>query len=167
MFICFRRKTAFTLIEIMVVIAIIGIIAGISIPSYLNSKAEANLTACEQNLKSIAVAYHTYMVRHNVYDNGRTMRVADLVDLGYLGSLPTCPTTGTFTYNSMTYDGYAKGNLIIWCTSGGHQLAGVGTKYKYTGGQNTGSIGIFGPGIDIYTGQIIYKHPTLAPEPDE
>ena len=48
----------------MIVVAIIGIIAGIAIPSYMKSRAEARLAACKQNLKTIATAIETCKIRH-------------------------------------------------------------------------------------------------------
>ena len=92
-------KLAFTLIEIMVVIAIIGIIAGIAIPSYMKSKEEAKLTACIENIRTIQLAVETFQIRHHVKELG----LPNVVDIdedcilyteGYLKSIPRCPSSG-------------------------------------------------------------------------
>jgi type II secretion system protein G len=49
-------ERGFTLIELMVVVAIIAILAGILIPNFVNARAQAQTSACESNLRSIATA---------------------------------------------------------------------------------------------------------------
>lgn len=55
----------FTLIELMIVIAIIAILAAILIPNFLHARAESQTAACEGNEKSIATAMEEYAVDHN------------------------------------------------------------------------------------------------------
>ena len=49
-------ERGFTLIELMIVVAIIAILAGILIPNFVNARAQAQTSACESNLRSIATA---------------------------------------------------------------------------------------------------------------
>jgi prepilin-type N-terminal cleavage/methylation domain-containing protein len=58
-------RRAFTLIELMIVIAIIAILAAILIPNFLHARAESVTSACEGNEKQIATAEEEYAV-----DNG-------------------------------------------------------------------------------------------------
>lgn len=53
-------KNAFTLIELMIVVAIMGIIAGISIPSLLRSRMSANEASASGGLRTIAAAQTDY-----------------------------------------------------------------------------------------------------------
>ena len=49
-------ERGFTLIELMIVVAIIAILAGILIPNFVNARAQAQTSACESNLRAIATA---------------------------------------------------------------------------------------------------------------
>src|ERR1700758_1846354 len=55
----------FTLIELLVVILIIGILAAIAIPSFLNQKGKANDAAAKSQVKTLQTAIETYATDHN------------------------------------------------------------------------------------------------------
>ncbi len=55
-----RRKKAFTLVEIMVVIAIIAALAAFAIPNLLRSKVNANESNAQATLKTISTAIESY-----------------------------------------------------------------------------------------------------------
>jgi len=61
------NKKAFTLVEIMIVVAIIALLAGIAIPNLLRAKVEGNETAARATLKSISTAMETYYATNNQY----------------------------------------------------------------------------------------------------
>src|SRR6202035_1419085 len=55
-----EAERGFTLIELMIVVAIIAILAGILIPNFVNARSQAQTAACESNLRSIATALELY-----------------------------------------------------------------------------------------------------------
>ena len=60
------RRNAFTLIELMVVVVIIGLLAAIALPKFANTKGKANATALRTDLRNLATAQESYF-----YSNGR------------------------------------------------------------------------------------------------
>jgi prepilin-type N-terminal cleavage/methylation domain-containing protein len=59
------RRNAFTLIELLIVVVIIGILAAIAIPKFTNTKGKARLAAIKTDLKNLATAQEAYL-----FDNG-------------------------------------------------------------------------------------------------
>lgn len=62
-----RNKQGFTLIELMIVVAIIAIIAAIAIPNLMRSKLQSNESAAIGNLRTICGAEVAYHAANNAY----------------------------------------------------------------------------------------------------
>ncbi len=83
-----RKKFAFTLIELLIVVAIIGILAAIAVPNFLNAQMKARLAQVESNMKALSTSMMTYQVdwgslplhdpahNQNILGNGLTTPVA-------------------------------------------------------------------------------------------
>jgi general secretion pathway protein G len=62
-----RKKDGFTLIELLIVVAIIGIIAGIAIPNFLGARTKARVTRAFADMRAIADALEMYYVDNTTY----------------------------------------------------------------------------------------------------
>ena len=60
-------KKGFTLIELMIVVAIIGILAAIAIPNFMNYQCKAKQSEAKSSLGSIRVAQEAYFAEHDSY----------------------------------------------------------------------------------------------------
>lgn len=92
------KKSGFTLVEIMIVVAIIGLLAAIAIPNFVKARQAAQQKSCMNNLRQIDGAKDQWAI-----DEGKTS--ADTPDQGdllpYLKSWPVCPAKGTYTINAV------------------------------------------------------------------
>ena len=88
-----RRRRAgeagFTLIELMIVMAIIGVLAAIAIPSYINTVRRAKEAALREDLHTMRDAISSYTVDKEKAPSG----LDDLVQAGYLKTVPKDPMT--------------------------------------------------------------------------
>ncbi len=57
-----RTISAFTLIELLIVVAIIGILAAIAIPNFLNAQARAKVSRTKADLNSLGIAMEEYQI---------------------------------------------------------------------------------------------------------
>ncbi|GAB4313905.1 MAG: hypothetical protein Kow0059_05330 [Candidatus Sumerlaeia bacterium] len=96
-----RRSTAFTLIELLIVVAIIAILAAIAVPNFLEAQTRSKVSRCAADMRSIRVALESYAVDHNIYpetDIGTTNITQAGVGLfrcttpiAYISSVPRSP----------------------------------------------------------------------------
>jgi prepilin-type N-terminal cleavage/methylation domain-containing protein len=87
-----RLQKGFTLIELMIVIAIIAILAAILIPNFLHARAESQTAACEGNEKQIATALEEYAVDNaGTYPPVGTVTQPGFMPLVYMANNPTDP----------------------------------------------------------------------------
>jgi prepilin-type N-terminal cleavage/methylation domain-containing protein len=112
-----KSKKGFTLVEIMIVVAIIGILAAIAIPNFIKSRKMSRAKACVANLKQIDGAVQQWALE---YKKGGTNTVSSplVTDIGpYMkAAWSTCPAndaayTGGFQVaSSPTCPNYLSSN---------------------------------------------------------
>ena len=97
-----NRKAGFTLVEIMIVVAIIGLLAAIAIPNFVRARGTAQKNACINNLRQIDGAKEQWALE-NKKAGGTALSAGDETAMyGYVkGGQPTCPAGFTYTANAV------------------------------------------------------------------
>ena len=101
-------KYAFTLIELMIVVVILGILAAIAIPKFSDVKADSEKSACRSNMRNLATGINLYFSEQNVYPSG----VTQLDCIMENASSMRCPS---FTVSGSTNpDSWVPGNYWVY-----------------------------------------------------
>ena len=91
----------FTLVEIMIVVAIIGLLAAIAIPNFVRARATSQANACINNMRQIDAAVNEWALEQGKKTgDGPASLTSDLtpyIKLNSAGAIPQCPAAGTYT----------------------------------------------------------------------
>lgn len=91
-----RSRKGFTLVEIMIVVAIIGLLAAIAVPNFVQARTTSRTNACINNLRLIEAAKEQWALANNAADTAATTN-ANVTPYLKGGVMPTCPGGGTYT----------------------------------------------------------------------
>ena len=100
----FNRPAGFTLVEIMIVVAIIGLLAAIAIPNFVKARATSQANACINNLRQIDGAVSQFALEAHLTTGASVTFQSDLtpyIKLNAVSSVPACPAGGTYAVASV------------------------------------------------------------------
>ena len=130
------KKKAFTLIELLIVVAIIAILAAIAVPNFLEAQVRAKVVAVRNDFRNILMAHETYRIDWNKYPPDKVAGkpvgtswyydymnfIALTTPVAYLSTVPTNPffdkkqsNTGLPAINGVS----SRGNYSYWAQSDG------------------------------------------------
>lgn len=89
-----RKNSGFTLVELLIVVAIIGILAAIAIPQFAAYRAKAYCSAIKSDLANMAIAEEAYFTDNNAYFGGVATTAAPLTVGVAPNDVTVTPSTG-------------------------------------------------------------------------
>ncbi len=134
-----NNNAGFSLIELLVVVAVILIIAAIAIPNYMRSKMRANEASSVQSLRNIATAELVYSTTYGVDFSNTLLQLSgnginpDQNNAGLIDETLASGIKGGYviTYTPLTFD--PQGNPSTYSVTADPQVPGTtGTRHYYT-----------------------------------
>ena len=95
----FRHNQGFTVIELMIVVAIIGILLAISVPAWLRARTHSQAQSCQENLVKIDGAKSQWAMEKKKGPLDLPVDADLYGETLYLRASPRCPSGGTYALN--------------------------------------------------------------------
>ncbi|MBI1292141.1 prepilin-type N-terminal cleavage/methylation domain-containing protein [bacterium] len=94
----------FTLVEVMTVVAFIGILIAIALPTFFRSREISRMRSCQENLQKIDGAKQQWALDRQA-DAGASPDWTDLIGVeAYIRKSPKCPSSGVYTVETIASD---------------------------------------------------------------
>lgn len=99
-----NQRDGFTLVEIMIVVAIIALLATIAIPNFIEARDKSHATACINNLQHLDDAANQWALERGKQTGDAIDLEVDLapyIKLNANGKIPKCPANGTYVLDAV------------------------------------------------------------------
>jgi type II secretory pathway pseudopilin PulG len=95
-----RPLRGFTLLEIMLIVAILGFALAIAVPNIIKSRDRSQKETCVANLRQVHAALQQWAVANNK-SSGAAVAMSDLVTYFEKNQAPSCPAGGAYTVTTV------------------------------------------------------------------
>jgi prepilin-type N-terminal cleavage/methylation domain-containing protein len=107
-------QKGFTLVELMIIVAIFGILIGLALPNFVKARTRARQQLCIENLSQIESAKQIWGVENAKKDGDVPVESELIGPTLYMKADPICPAGGTYSFNAI--------GANASCTIDGHSL---------------------------------------------
>lgn len=121
-----QKRKGFTLIELIVVIAILGILALLLVPSFIGYATDAKQSICNSTLTSIQRAYQFQLAKQESDENQSLLEKVMNNEFNDFSSIPSCPSGGIYTVINDGLEGKAAFKVV--CSEHSNELGKIPTQ---------------------------------------